>query len=102
MTPAERRSRSEVMKDFPSMVHASLYDGKSDDPEAPENRENRDFLDGYAEGLTKNGEHDSILDKWEEIGSPEELPKSFQEWKRGYNAASLRKSWNQYRPTQPK
>lgn len=105
MNPTDTQTNDEgaPFKDFPAFVHSSLYGGRSDDPEAPENRSNRDFLDGYAEGLTKTG-HDPISDKWEEIGSPEELPQSFKEWKRGYNAASLRTSWNNARalPAPPK
>lgn len=80
-------------KDFPSRVHAACYGGKSDDPNAPENRENSDFLDGYAEGINRQFEsksRDPIADKYREIGEPEVLPDSFKEWKRGYNAASLR------------
>lgn len=81
--------------DFPSRFHRSMY-GKSDDPEHADNRDNREFLDGYAEGLTfdKTSGLDAIVDEWERRGSPEQLGTGFCEWKRGFNAASLRRSWD--------
>ncbi len=82
------------MTDFPFRIHQSLY-GKSDNPEHADNRESREFLDGYAEGLTcerKNG-LDAITEEWTRRGMPEELSADFREWKRGFNAGSMRKTW---------
>lgn len=82
------------MKDVPAQVHRGLY-GKSDDPEHKDNRNSREFLDGYAEGLTHNRENglEPIVDEWERRGCPEELIPEFREWKRGFNAGSFRRTW---------
>lgn len=80
--------------DFPSRVHQSLY-GKNDDPEHADNRRSPEFLDGYAQGMIhdKGSGLDAVADEWERRGRPNEASEDFREWKRGFNAATLRKSW---------
>lgn len=80
------------MSDFPETFHRSLYH-KSDDPEHADNRDSREFLDGYAEGLTAERGIESIGNEWRARGCPEELSDGFREWKRGFNAATMRKAW---------
>ena len=94
LVPEVEREAGAELEDFPSRFHRSLY-GKSDDPEHAENRNSREFLDGYAEGLTfdKANGLDAISDEWERRGSLDDPGAGFREWKRGYNAASLRRSW---------
>lgn len=57
-------------------------------PEHEDNRRSREFLDGYAEGLTSERGVDSIANEWRARGCPEELPAGSCEWKRGFNAGS--------------
>ena len=81
--------------DFLDRFHRSMY-GKSPDPEHEDNRHSREFLDGYAAGLTHAGENglDGICDEWERRGSPNPLPPEFREWKRGFNAGKMFRAWN--------
>lgn len=80
--------------DFPSVLHRQLY-GKSDEPEHEDNRDDSEFLDGYGLGLLSQGRDlDAIADEWERRGCPEPLPDGFRSWKRGYNAATMRKCWD--------
>lgn len=80
------------MSDFISRIHRAMY-GKNDDPEHEDNRHSREFLDGYAEGFSDHKGVESIANEWRARGCPEELPAGFCEWKRGFNAGSLRSSW---------
>ena len=83
------------MMDLASKIHLGLY-GKSDDPLAPENRNNEDFLRGYDIGMKRDGKDrfDLIGVEWRRIGSPKELPQSFKDWKRGLGAGSMRATIN--------
>lgn len=87
-------SSSAIIEDTPARIHRSLY-GKSDDPEHADNRGSREFLDGYAEGLTQTRANaiEAIPDEWERRGCPHPLPEGFIEWKRGFNAGSMRAAW---------
>ena len=92
--PGVERDAGAEPGDFPCRLHRSIYQ-KSDDPEHADNRDSREFLDGYAEGFSCNRANglDGIADEWERRGCPEEMPAGFLEWKRGYNAGSMRRSW---------
>ena len=81
--------------DLASKIHFGLY-GKSDDPMAPENRNNEDFLRGYDAGLgMTSGERFDLIDlEWRRIGEPSKLPQSFRDWKRGLGAGSMRSTVN--------
>lgn len=83
-----------VPPDVPEQVHRGLY-RKSGNPMHPDNSDSPNFLGGYLAGqhYDKTSGIDAISDEWERIGSPNVLPASFKEWKRGFNAGSMRRSW---------
>lgn len=72
---------------------AMAFTGKSDDPLHPDNKTNEDFLRGFDVGqrLPKGDSALFIIHKeWEKIGSPEVLPQSFRDFKRGLWAGCFR------------
>lgn len=80
--------------EFLERVHHALYH-KSADPDHPDNRDNRAFLDGYGAGFAGGY---SIEAEWEcrARPTPERSPEGwpmFLEWKRGFNAGMLKRAW---------
>lgn len=65
--------------------------GVSAEPE--QNAGNKDFLDGYALGMTDqyHGGFEPITEEWIKRGKPVISTKPFKEWKRGYWAARFHK-----------
>lgn len=77
---------------FCDATHGALYPGKHPDPEHPDNRENRDFLAGYAEGYAYGSDHARWVDEWELRGSPSGSQPAWSDWKRGRNAGMIRRA----------
>lgn len=72
---------------------AMALTGKSDDPLHPDNKTNEDFLRGFDVGqrLPLGDSKLFIIEReWRRIGSPEVLPQSFRDFKRGLWAGTFR------------
>lgn len=88
--------------DMAERIHRGLYK-KSDNPEHPDNRDSREFLDGYAGGITRvrqQDNQDEIHEEYIRRGEPKLETKElerFREWKRGFHAGSIRESLTRIR-----
>ncbi len=86
--------------DFPERFALSIY-GKTDKANASENN-NPDFQAGYKRGLMPEAETngiDAIREEWEKRFQPEhgQALDDFREWKRGYWASRMARSWYRIR-----
>lgn len=86
-----------MSQDFPERLARSVY-GKTDKANAAENN-NPDFQAGYRVGKDSTGlTSDYILHEWQQRGEPEgeDNPAliAFREWKRGFWAGRIQKSWH--------
>jgi hypothetical protein len=83
------------MKDIAALIHRTLYD-KSDKANAQENR-NSQFQAGYEHGISENeGGTDLIAAEYERRNEPgvETVEFAlFREWKRGFWAGRMQKSF---------
>jgi hypothetical protein len=87
-------TEGEPLMDLASKIHSSIYK-QSDDPLAPSNRSNEDFLRGYDAGQKGNGKTLELIQlEWKRIGSPPVAPQSFKDWKRGLWAGTFRETLN--------
>lgn len=83
--------------------HAALWPGNSPDPEHPDNRDNHDWLDGYAEGFAHGTcRHRSITPEWYlrgyEIDSMTESQiVAWKSWKLGFHAGGLKRAMDKAR-----